>query len=578
MRISIIIFAILVGLTVLGQEKKETVLTFVETTDVHGNFFPYDFISGKDGAGSLARVATFVNGLRDSEGTENVVLLDNGDILQGQPSSYFYNFIDTASPHLASRIYDFLKYDAATIGNHDVETGPEVYNRWISQTGVPVLGANVIDANTMLPKLNPYVVIERDGVRIAVLGLLTPSIPSWLSENLWYGLAFDDMAESARKWVHIIQTKENPDAIVGLFHSGADSTRITGGMMENASLYIAENVPGFNVIFFGHDHRKFCETIKNSDGKDVLVMNPANNAMNVAVTKLIFNDGKFEKAVGELVDIEGYEPMPTFLNEFGADYDKIKAFVDRKIGTNNQTMPISDSYFGPSAFMQLLHELQLRISCADISFAAPLSFNGEIKEGDVTVADMFTLYKYENMLYGMKLSGKEIKNYLEMSYSLWCSEASDSSHLLLFESESPTLQNNRLKNPSYNFDSAFGIDYTVDITKPYGEKVNITGFSDGRPFFADSVYVVAVNSYRGNGGGNLLTEGAGIPQKELKERTVTATDKDLRYYLLKEIEKSGKIDLKFKPNWKFIPEEVAEKRGQTDRNLLFSPEASKIQK
>lgn len=578
MRILAFLVTISIGLAVFGQKGDDAVLTFVETTDVHGNFFPYDFISGEPGNGSLARVASFVNHLRDGEGTDNVVLLDNGDILQGQPSAYYYNFIDTISTHLASCIYNYMNYDAVTIGNHDVETGPYVYNRWISRTNAPVLGANVLDAKTGRTKLKPYVMIERQGIRVAVLGLLTPAIPSWLPENLWTGLCFESMVESARKWVDIIKAEEKPDAIVGLFHSGADSTRLTGGIMENASVYIAENVPGFNVVFFGHDHRKCCRTVKNSAGEDVLVLNPANNAMSVAVAKLVFKNGKFEKTEGELVDIDGYEPSSAFIKEFEDDFYKVKEFVDRKIGVNTCPLPVSDSYFGPSAFMQLIHELQLRISGADISFAAPLSFNGEIKRGDLKVADMFTLYKYENMLYGMKLSGREIKNYLEKAYSLWCAEPSDSLHLLMFESSSPNLQNNRLKNSSYNFDSAYGIDYTVDITKPYGDKINIIGFSDGRPFDEESTYIVALNSYRGNGGGDLLTQGAGIPQNELKDRIVTATDKDLRYYLLKEIEAAGVIDVKFKPNWKFIPEAEAERRGKTDKELLFSAEASKIQK
>ena len=136
--------------------------------------FPTTLLPASRGAGSLARAATFVDSVREAAGDGNVVLLDNGDILQGQPTVYYYNFIDTVAPHIASRIYDFMRYDAATIGNHDVETGHPVYDRWMADTKVPVLGANVIDTATCEPYLKPYQIIEKDGIRIAVIGRFLP--------------------------------------------------------------------------------------------------------------------------------------------------------------------------------------------------------------------------------------------------------------------------------------------------------------------------------------------------------------------------------------------------------------------
>ena len=229
--------------------------------------------------------------------------------------------------------------------------------------------------------------------------------------------------------------------------------------------------------------------------------------------------------------------------------------------------------------MSLLHKLQLEISKADISFAAPLSFDATIHAGPITVSDMFTLYKYENMLYVMELTGREIKNYLEEAYSLWTKQITpDQHHLINFASENPTPADNRLAKPSYNFDSAAGIDYTVDVTKPKGEKISILSLSDGRPFSLDSTYTVAVNSYRANGGGDLLTKGAGIPASELNSRVVRATDKDLRYYLIKEIERNPDLHPVDLANWRFVPETVAKKAIAIDRELLFSPQSSKEQK
>jgi len=147
-----------------------------------------------------------------------------------------------------------------------------------------------------------------------------------------------------------------------------------------------------------------------------------------------------------------------------------------------------------------------------------------------------------------------------------------------FASEKPSLTDNRLKNPSYNFDSAAGIDYTVDITRPQGEKITITSLSDGTPFNPDSTYTVAVNSYRANGGGDLLTLGAGILAQELPSRVIRATDKDLRYYLIKAVEKRRVISPRVETNWKFVPEKLASEAGDRSRHLLFGAGASRNQK
>ena len=561
----------------------ETKITVAFTTDVHGNFFPYDFITLAPGEGSLARVSTAVDSLRAAN-PGGVILLDNGDILQGQPTVYYYNFIDTVSPHIVPEIFDFMGYDAATIGNHDVETGHAVYDRVHKAMNIPWLGANVIDTLTGEPYLTPYTVIERKGKKIAVLGLLTPAIPSWLPENLWSGLRFDDMAATARKWIPIIREREHPDAIVGLFHSGHDASKTTGSVIENASMKVAAEVDGFDLVLMGHDHQRFLSEVVSPSGKKVPVVNPANNARSIGVIDFVFADTSSGKdslsVVPKLLDVTAVSPSKSYLARFADRLSSVSDFVERQLGTVTDTLSTRDAFFGPSAFMTLLHDLQLEISGAQISFAAPLSFDASIVAGPLRVSDMFTLYKYENMLYTLKLTGREIKDYLEMAYDLWTAPVSDSedSQLIRFASENPSLADNRLKNPSYNFDSAAGIDYTVDITRPRGEKITITSLSDGTPFNPDSTYTVAVNSYRANGGGDLLTLGAGIPADELSSRVVRATDKDLRYYLIKAVEKRGVISPRVETNWRFVPEKLTSEAGRRSRHLLFGAGASRNQK
>ena len=388
---------------------------------------------------------------------------------------------------------------------------------------------------------------------------------------MWSGLRFEDMETCARRWVEAIRKKEHPDVLVGLFHAGPEGN-LLDNVIENGSEAVARNVPGFDVVFMGHDHRRLCKKIQNAAGDSVLLINPANAARTLAdvTLKITRKDGRIvSKSVeGRLADVTSLPIDQAFMDTFAPQYQATLDFVSRKIGSIRSTITTRDAFFGPSAFIDLIHQLQLDITGADISFCAPLSFNAEIKEGDIYMSDMFNLYKYENLLYTMRLTGHEIKGFLEMSYALWTNQMqSPDDHLLLLNEKDEGF--GRLKNPSYNFDSAAGILYTVDVTQPEGKKITITGLADGTPFDLDRTYTVAVNSYRGNGGGDLLTKGAGIPKEELASRIVFSTDKDLRYYLMKRIEELGTLDPHPLNQWRFVPEEWVKPAAERDREVLF---------
>lgn len=555
--------------------KEKTIdLKFIETSDVHGSFFPYDFINRKPKAGSLARVATYVNQLRSQHG-ENVILLDNGDILQGQPVNYYSNYVDTTSANIAAQVVNYLRYDAQTIGNHDVETGHRVYDKWVSATHCPILGANVIDTKTNKPYLKPYTILKRGGARIAIIGLLTPAIPNWLGENLWSGLRFEEMVSSARQWMRVVKEQEKADIVIGLFHSGKDGGITTPHYKEDAALAVAREVPGFDVVFFGHDHTRYADAVTNSEGKLVACLDPANNAMSVAQADLQLVKKKGHWCVKEsqwkLVGVADLPVDNEFVDHFSAFNETVKAYANRVIGTFENTISTRDSYFGNSAFNDLILNLELSITKADVAFNAPVSFDVAIKKGPVRVADMFNLYKYENQLFVMRLTGKEIRKALEMSYDLWVNTmTSPDDHLLLLDSQTRGDQQRLgFKNFSFNFDSAAGIDYEVDVTKPNGQKVKVLKMSNGEPFDENKYYKVAVNSYRANGGGELLTRGAGIAKDDLDDRIVWRSEFDLRHYLMEEIKRLGTLNPQPNTNWRFVPEQWTQEAAKRDRQLLF---------
>ena len=573
-------------LCILNITAQTTKIRLIETSDVHGAIMSFDMLGDSTTSSSLAQVHTYVSSERHMVG-QKVILLDNGDILQGDPTVYYYNYEDTSNANITSEAMKFMRYDAATIGNHDIETGHLVYDKFNREINFPWLAANAINKETGEPYFNPYTIVEKGGVRVAILGLITPAIPQWLPEILWEGIEFEDMIVSAKKWVKIIKEKEDPDLLVGLFHSGTDYTYNNENKEtyrnENASLLVAEQVPGFDVVFVGHDHAGWNFKTANVNGDSVLIVGPLARAKTVAVATATMNYDstlnrwKKENIIGEIVNISNYKPDDHFMSKFLLKLNVIGNYVAKPLGRITRNITSRESLFGPSDFVDLIHTFQLEQSGADISFVSPLSFNAEIDSGWIRVKDMFKLYRYENFLYTMELSGQEIKDYLEYSFAGWFNEMElINDHLLKFKrnEEGKIIYSGRsdspmLDNRYYNFSNAAGIYYTVEITKPEGERVTIKYLSDDSVFNLDNKYTVAMNSYRGNGGGGHLTRGAGIPIEELSSRLISSTDKDLRYYMVKWVEKEKTITPRMLNNWEIVPRKWWEKGKEKDYTLIF---------
>ena len=376
------------ALGVRAASDNEVHLTLIETSDVHGNFFPYDFLAGgKPGSGSLARAATYIDSLRQARGDDSVILLDNGDILQGQPTAYYYNFIDTTATHLCADVLNHMRYDAVTVGNHDIEAGHDVYDRWARQCQMPVLGANAIRCKDGSPYFLPYTIIERHGIRVAVLGMITTGIPQWVPQNLWEGMEFQAIEDIANRYMP--RLRHEADVVVGLFHSGMGNPERYTPLGESVAEAIARRVPGFDIIFCGHDHRIANRTVVNSEGGRTLILNPGANAEALAQAEItVRRDAEHGfttmRVGGKTVDLRQQEPSETFMKHFEEPCNAVRKFVTEKVGRSRATMDTRPSFFGPSAFVDFIHEMQLQISGAEISFAAPLAFDATIARGDDT--------------------------------------------------------------------------------------------------------------------------------------------------------------------------------------------------
>ena len=579
-----LIAMILTALPASGKGSKTVKLKVIETSDVHGHFFPWDFMEGRPIKGTLVRANSYITRQRKAMGNDRLLLIDNGDILQGQPCVYWSNYVMPEDENLAAQVVNYMQYDAETVGNHDIEPGHKVYDKWIREVRCPLLGANIVhedkknaEANpkNIYTGLQPYSVHYVDGAKIVVLGMLTPAIPNWLNRSIWKGIEFEEMVSCAKKWVKYIQENEKPDLLFGLFHSGLNGGIHTPDYDEDATEAVAKEVPGFDIIFFGHDHMLHNEWVTNCEGKKVLCIDPSCYVKYIAEADITlkYKDDKLvsKQIKGKLVNVENETIDEQMLQHFQPKIDEVKAYVARKIGRFEHPVYSREGFFGNSAFTDLIHNLQLKISGADVSFNAPLAFDNVIQAGEVTQADMFKLYRFENLMFVLRMTGEEIHKYLEFSYSLWANTMTspDDHALLLNDASKYDQQRTGFMNYTFNFDSAAGIDYVVDLTKPAGQKVNILQMTNGEPFDESKWYKVVMNSYRANGGGELLTRGAGIPQDSLESRVLFHTDMDQRHYLTEKIHEMGSIDPQPNHNWRFVPEAWAQPALERDYKQLF---------
>lgn len=557
-------------------QQKEEILSvrLLHTTDIHGNYFPYNPIDGNSATGSMARLSTYIKELK-----ERPILLDAGDLLQGEPIAYYYNYIDTVGQHLVARLFNEMGYSAMTIGNHDIETGHAVYDRFREHLSCPILGANVLktpDTNPNEPYFEPYTVIEQGGVRVAILGLITPHVPRWIPEELYSGLTFADGVKTAQHWIPIIQKKEKPDFIVALIHSGLQSAEaLPNEAKENFATDLAQQVEGIDLILYGHDHRRNISKERTPSGDSIYLVNPSNHLDYVGDVTLTFKrrgDKTIEKKIeASLTDLNQFDADTTMLRTYQSEIDAVHQFVREPIAQLNNNINTLDALFGFSSYLALLHDVQRSVSGADISFASPLTITHEFPRGTLTYGSIFQLYPFENRLQTLSLTGQEIKNYLEYSYAHWVNQMSSATdHLLLLKDDVSSKDRFKTQYPTFNFSSAAGIEYTVDLTRKAGEKITITKLSNGKPFSLTQKYTVAINSYRANGGGDLLTKGAGLSLQEIKKRTLWVSPLELRNYIADLLRSKGNISPNlYQANWHFVPRFWAETAVRNDRYFIF---------
>ena len=444
--------------------QKEIIIPVIVTTDMHGTFF-----NTADNEHSLVQTAVFIEEKRKKN--PNLILLDNGDIFQGTADTYYFNYIKTDIQNPTSFVLNFLKYDAATVGNHDTEAGEAVYRKIESEMKMPWLSANIVDSKTARPLFKPYTIIKRKGVKIAVFGLSTTVTQRALKHEETEKIKVRNMIDVAKKYVSYIINKEKTDVLIGLFHEGAEYSR-----------KVIENVDGFNLVFTGHDHIKNSEIVNSPNGKSVLMLGAEDRNKSVASAQIRYSSGNVA-VTGSIIPVVN-KKSPELIKATAEYKMMVQKYRSKVVGTISSDLTTGNE----KAYMELIHNALFRISKAEISITAPVSVEKSIPAGDVTVNDLFLLYPFDNTPVTLKLTGNEIKKLLAYSEKL---------------QKDPKGYKRYYNNLSAKYKTEAQLD-------------------------TEKTYTVVMNSYHAFNGGSMLTNGTGLSKEELDKKILKVYKENIR--------------------------------------------------
>lgn len=512
-------------------------LTLLATTDVHGhvrdwNYFTNAPFPATDSLG-LARASTAIQQIREAKGADSVVVVDNGDAIQGTALTYYYGYgparqqvLDGTTPHPMATAFNTVGYDAGTVGNHEYNYDLDLLDAYERDVDMPVLGANVIDVATGESYHEPYELIERtiDGqdVTIGVIGLVTPGVRVWDEQYVDGVLEFQDMVTAAEQWVPVVE--DLADVVVVLAHTGQGTVPDEGydpaALHEDVAGNIARQVPGIDVLVAGHSHRDLPETVvTNVDGEQTLITQPnywARGITETTLTLLPDAEGGFDvdwagtaPTVTPHYGKDGYAEDPAVVAAIEEQHAQTVTYVNTPVATSTQALPAERSRYEDTAIIDFInHVQQTTVEAAlegtehadkrVISQASPFSRTALFPEGEVTIRDIAGLYIYENTLRAVELTGAQVREYLEHSARYYVQTERGAT----FDPETGTnaVYGGDRAIPDYAYDVLSGVTYTIDVSEPVGSRIKALAYPDGAPVGDADTLVMAVNNYRQTGG------------------------------------------------------------------------------
>lgn len=494
---AVIAAAAVIGLRSCGVENNgNTHAVILATSDMHANIWGYSYEDNKETDNNgMSRLYTYIKKIREEEPV--VFLVDAGDEIQG---TIMTDEIANKSPdneHPVMTAMNAMDYDCMTIGNHEFDWGVPAMKKILGQAEFPVLAANILDKNGDPVTGEGWIILERGGIRLAVIGVCTPDVPVWDKDKEGVSdLTFEAANTAVKKAV--AEIGDRADIIMVSAHMGQYAEYDEENGSDSGEKIIEDN-PEVDILQTGHMHI----TVNDKTGNVPIVgvRNAGRETARIDVT--LDRDRNIKDISTEIVDMADYEPseeirqLPVvkelheetiryIQGDPGDEGDKgeVIGSTTSKFQPEDEIMGIPEGRLKDTAVIDLIHKVQLLNSGADVSACSLFKSDSDLPEGEIYYKNIFDIYKYDNTLYRINVTGKELKDYMEWSagfYNQWVPGDINIS----FDPDFP----------DYLYDMFAGVDYEIDISKPKGERIQNVMFR-GEPLKDDQILKLCVSNFR----------------------------------------------------------------------------------
>lgn len=469
----------------------------LSTSDVHGAVYPTSYSRRDDYQGyGLLKAATVIHQVQaTAASTDWVVTIENGDWIEGGPFASYLAQRPVVEQAMFTQLTDMIHYDAGVLGNHEFNYGLDYIRHCEAKRRYPLLGANISGGVATGILDAPYQILTRQGLKIAILGLTTAYVPVWERASHLTGLSFQSAVATAQYWVPRLH--QLADIVIVAYHGGFEADLVTGEPTErltgeNEGWQLLKDVSGIDALVTGHQHRKLAGVYQG-----VPVTQPGEKGEAVGLVELTMSeDKKVVEQHAELLPTAEAQPEHQIEALTAGIQENVQRWLDQPVGqVTGASLTVTDpltARLKGHPYLQFINQVEMKVSKTDI--AATALFNDDVRGFDrnVSLRQLLNSYPYPNTLVVERVTGADLRAALERCASFFV--ATDGRVTVAPAFTTP-------KRALYNYDVYSGIDYHFDLTRPVGQRVTDLCYH-GEPITLNQELEIAMNQYRGNGGGD----------------------------------------------------------------------------